>query len=89
LCTDADVRACANLQSPLEEAKAADELVVSDIRKFQDYYQHHIKRKMEKAESHIKRFASTEAEVREYMRVSPLCCIRSADHFILLLQRHA
>ncbi len=49
--------------SPLEEARAADELFVSDIRKFQDYYTHHIKRKMERTEAHIARFAATEGEV--------------------------
>ena len=38
---------------------------MSDIKKFQDYFAHHIKRKLEKFDAHIKRFASTEAEVQQ------------------------
>ncbi|KDN53569.1 hypothetical protein K437DRAFT_230395 [Tilletiaria anomala UBC 951] len=48
--------------SPLQAAKQRDTLLVSDIKKFQDYNENYIRRKTEKVDKEIKRFLSTKSD---------------------------
>lgn len=53
-----------NNPSPKQEATTRYNLLVSDIKKFQDYYKHHILRKVDTTTEQIKTFKQTEEEVQ-------------------------